>query len=198
MDSGLLASAFALGPGMTKSYQWPQILARHAHARRGHPRLKARVKSKTWMAGTSAAMTKWMGHDLRPLVLEENQRWDNTLIRRPASALCRPSSVLRSKENRALAGPVQVRRRGGADDTPSRGEQLPASRLPIWEDEATACHAALAQYASRISGTQRDGGHASHAVIARCGVYAQDTKTPVIARSQRGRASSRGHVGSSQ
>ncbi len=31
---------------------------RHARACRGHPRLKSRVESKTWMAGTSPAMTQ--------------------------------------------------------------------------------------------------------------------------------------------
>ncbi len=38
-------------------YQPAQILNRHARARRGHPRLNMRAGSKTWMAGTSPAMT---------------------------------------------------------------------------------------------------------------------------------------------
>src|SRR5208282_3553833 len=50
-------------------YQPSQILTRHARARRGHPRLVERVKSKTWMAGTSPAMTKWVGHAQSQLVL---------------------------------------------------------------------------------------------------------------------------------
>jgi hypothetical protein len=36
--------------------------------RHGHPRLKRRASSKAWMAGTSTAMTMWMGHDQRRLV----------------------------------------------------------------------------------------------------------------------------------
>src|SRR5208282_4801661 len=50
-------------------YQRSQILTRHARARRGHPRLKARVESKTWMAGTSPAMTTRTGHAQPRLVL---------------------------------------------------------------------------------------------------------------------------------
>jgi hypothetical protein len=34
-------------------------LARHARPCAGHPRLKSNAGSKTWMAGTSPAMTKW-------------------------------------------------------------------------------------------------------------------------------------------
>jgi len=50
-------------------YQPSHTQTRHARARRGHPRLKARVESKTWMAGTSPAMTKRMDHDLCRSVL---------------------------------------------------------------------------------------------------------------------------------
>ena len=51
-------------------YQPSHIQTRHARARRGHPRLKARVNSKTWMAGTSPAMTKRISHAQRRLVLD--------------------------------------------------------------------------------------------------------------------------------
>jgi hypothetical protein len=34
----------------------------------GHPRLKGLAKSKTWMAGTSPAMTMWIGHGYLLLV----------------------------------------------------------------------------------------------------------------------------------
>src|SRR6202047_1125697 len=73
-----------------------------------------------------------------------------------------------AKRKPGPCGPGLVRRRGGVDDSPSRGEHLPALQSPIWEDEATACRAAHEQYASRGAGTQRGGRHASHAVVARC------------------------------
>jgi hypothetical protein len=38
-----------------------ESLTRHARACRGHPRLTNHATSKTWMAGTSPAMTMWMG-----------------------------------------------------------------------------------------------------------------------------------------
>src|SRR5580700_10755950 len=61
-----------------------------------------------------------------------------------SSVLRRPSSVVRPlssapKRKPGPCGPGLVRRRGGVDDSPSRGEHLPALRSPIWEDEATAC-----------------------------------------------------------
>jgi hypothetical protein len=37
--------------------QTHHILGRHARPCAGHPRIKAKVISKTWMAGTSPAMT---------------------------------------------------------------------------------------------------------------------------------------------
>src|SRR3984957_18377787 len=44
-----------------------------------------------------------------------------------------------AKRKPGPCGPGLVRRRGGVDDSPSRGEHLPTLRSPIWEDEATAC-----------------------------------------------------------
>src|SRR5579871_943549 len=39
-------------------FQRPEFLKRHARPRAGHPRLRVSVNLKTWMAGTSPAMTE--------------------------------------------------------------------------------------------------------------------------------------------
>src|SRR5215467_6477494 len=41
----------------TALYQYARLSTRHARACRGHPRLKSGARPKTWMAGTSPAMT---------------------------------------------------------------------------------------------------------------------------------------------
>src|ERR1700716_1747251 len=58
------------GPAMTMPlaeclYRPSQTLTRYARPCAGHPRLKSRGKAKTWMAGTSPAMTMWMGRAQR-------------------------------------------------------------------------------------------------------------------------------------
>src|SRR5277367_5176138 len=65
--------------------------------------------------------------------LEDKSWWDKRYVF-PLSVICPPP-----KRKPGPCGPGLVRRRGGVDDSPSRGEHLPAFRSPIWEDEATAC-----------------------------------------------------------
>ena len=80
-----------------------------------------------------------------------------SVICRPSSVLRRPSFVLRPKENRALAGPVQFVDVGASTIHLPEGNICRHCEAPIWEDEATACRAARGQYASRGAGTQRRG-----------------------------------------
>ena len=99
----------------------------HARPKRaGHfwqGRFGAAVMDKEHLA---AALRYVNSDDRRRKADDGRQKMPKLLVRRP-------STVVRQKENRALAGPVQSVG-VGAPTTPSRGEQLPAFRLPIWED----------------------------------------------------------------
>jgi hypothetical protein len=100
------------------------------------------------------------------------------------------STTKRAKENRALAGPVQYAS-VGAPATPSRGEQLPAIKSPIWEDggDPTA-QQHNSEYAIPTSVPQCGRQHVSHAVIAQC--CARMFATPKLRVIEFGRLSQKG------
>src|SRR5580704_6130721 len=83
----------------------------------------------------------WRWEDRRRTTEDGTQgesRRDEQYIFRCPSSVVRPLSSA-PKRKPGPCGPGLVRRRGGVDDSPSRGEHLPALQSPIWEDEATAC-----------------------------------------------------------
>jgi hypothetical protein len=90
------------------------------------------------------------------------------IVKRCGQAPSNKQRKLDSKENRALAGPVQYAG-VGAPTTPSRGEQLPASPIAYlggWRQSTAQQHDW--EYAILDPVTQREGEHVSHAIIAKC------------------------------
>src|SRR5438477_10784391 len=97
-----------------RSYQPSQCLTRHARAWRGHPRLRSRVESKTWMAGTSPAMTGREHRPLRRLVSLLTLTTRYSLLATRYSLLATrysPDSTPRARAAPAPPGPEHLRER---------------------------------------------------------------------------------------